>query len=176
MTKKNLIQKVHDEGKEAVEKAYKTTIEIINQAKKDSPELLRRLVQKGEEEWEYAKKTIDKLFAENADKLKRFHNDLFKNLDDLRRRIIKDLPIDLHILDDVIRNIERRIGKIDIPSMKMNTSKNGLPIDNYQELSVKKILPHLSKMNKEQLMQIMDYEKKHSNRVTIIREINKIVN
>jgi polyhydroxyalkanoate synthesis regulator phasin len=179
---KDILKKVHQDGKkiaskgtETFEKAYKATRDIIGQAKKDGPELLTTLVRKGEKEWEEARKIIENLFAGNKQKLKNVHKDLRKALDDFRKKVIAGLPIDLSGLRDLLKTIEEKVSKLDFPYVHQNHTPTSLPINNYEQLNVRKILPLLEKLNKDQLRTILAFEEKHQNRVTITRAIKKLL-
>jgi hypothetical protein len=190
MTTKDLIKKVQkngmdiaskgkeiaNRGSEAVEKVYKTTVEILQQAKQDGPELITNLVKKGESEWEDARKILDKLFQDNKGKLMKLQKDVLKSLEELRERIAKELPIDLAILQDILKKVEDTIGKIDFPFIRPRLPVGPvLPIDKYDELTVKTILPKLSGLTRDQLTSVLKYEEKHQKRVSVIREINKLM-
>lgn len=182
MATKDLIKKVHEnskeiasKGSEVVEKAYKTTANIISQAKQDGPELITNLVKKGESEWDEARKVIDKLFKDNSDKLKNIQQDILKSLEELRDKIVKGLPIDITLLQDLLKKIEDKIGTLDLPFIKLPFKAEKLPLEGYDKMTVRTVLPKLSKLTKEQLENILKYEEKHQNRVSITREIKKIL-
>ncbi|MBN2381871.1 hypothetical protein JXQ70_03225 [bacterium] len=178
--REDFIRKLHESTKEIVmtgtevlEMVYKASMEILVRARQDAPDLLDRLVKKGEEEWEEARTTFEPLFRKKAEALKTVQNEIFKVLDEIREKIIKELPLDLTIVSKLIHEIEERFSSLGIPVKKTEVRPAELPFENYDELSVKKIVPRLDGLDNEQLRTILNYEQKHLNRVTIIRAINK---
>ncbi|MFW7379867.1 MAG: hypothetical protein ACOH5I_13730 [Oligoflexus sp.] len=53
-----------------------------------------------------------------------------------------------------------------------NTDKD-LPIKNYQTLTVPEVVKKIGKMNKQQILQIKKYERKHKDRKTLIEQLNR---
>jgi len=180
MTRPKIIKKLQENGKElanmgteTVEKAYKATLDILSTAKRDAPELLSNLVKKGEAEWDEIRKTLDKLYREKSTLIATLHKEIKSGLEDLRDKIVKESPVDLSRFFELMHRIEAKIGSLDVPFVKQVMQRYEFPIADYDSLSVKKIIPLLENLNSEQLHRVADYEKKHLNRVTVLREIAK---
>ena len=52
----------------------------------------------------------------------------------------------------------------------------GLPIANYQHLTIEQITEKLHSLSKKELSQIRDYEKHHKNRSTLVVEMDRMAN
>jgi hypothetical protein len=48
-----------------------------------------------------------------------------------------------------------------------------LPIENYEELTVARVLPLLDGMGRAQLWQVHEYERRHANRLAILEAIQR---
>lgn len=163
-------------GTEAVEKAYKTAVDMLSHAKQDAPSLVSNLVKKGEQEWDEARKVIDKLYQDRKDKLFSLRKDLMKSLEEVRDHFIKELPVDLTVLQDILKKIEETFGKLDLPFIKNKISDGiALPLADYDHMTVKQILPKLEGLTPVQLQAVLTYEENHQNRVSLTREIKKLL-
>jgi len=71
------------------------------------------------------------------------------------------------------QEVERLSAKLD--AAMLDAELKALPISGYQEMTVKEILPLLEDLDEDALRLIEAFEKAHSNRVTILRDIeNKL--
>lgn len=70
-------------------------------------------------------------------------------------------------LDKEIERIGRKLN-----DYLAHAQQAGLPISGYADMTIKEITPLLEGMNREQLMAIRDFEVAHSDRVTLLREID----
>jgi hypothetical protein len=50
---------------------------------------------------------------------------------------------------------------------------DSLPIDNYGELTVAKILPLLGRLTRAELWRVHEYERRHVNRIAILEAIRR---
>ena len=49
------------------------------------------------------------------------------------------------------------------------------PFEDYEELTVAKVLPHLETLNRSQLWRVYEYERRHANRLAIIKAIERAI-
>lgn len=61
--------------------------------------------------------------------------------------------------------------EIDVRKQALHTPK----IDNYDDLNVKQINAHLDQLNYYELSKLKTYEQTHKNRVTVLREVEKML-
>lgn len=150
-------------------------IDLLTQIRQGSPEFVNNLLKKSETEWEDAKKKLEGLFNENRDKIMKLQKDVVKTLDEYREKILKDIPVDLTKVQELFKKVEDKIGSLEIPFFHQAESKSELAIENYDDLNVKTIVPKLAGLSEEALKAIQDYEAAHQNRVSIKREIDKLL-
>jgi hypothetical protein len=123
-------------------------------------------------DWEVTKKTLDEYFKTNMSRISTFTNDAKTTIDDYRDRLVKELVISKDQYRNLLDTVEMHLCALNIPFV----NQVFLPIDNYDSLTVKEILPRLSQLNKEQASFLLKYEENHLNRVTLIREFDKLLN
>jgi hypothetical protein len=60
----------------------------------------------------------------------------------------------------------------DLPA-EAGAGNGGLPIDDYRELTVARVLPLLPGLSRTQLWQVHEYERRHANRLAILEAIEQ---
>lgn len=75
------------------------------------------------------------------------------------------------------QDIDRLSAQLDVLIAKLDekTAEPTLPIANYDELNSKEVVEAVHNLNTEALGQVLTYEVAHANRVTVTREIERLI-
>lgn len=159
-------------GSEILDKAIRSYRDTFEQAKKEGPEYVSNLFKKGEQELTDVRQSLETLIRDHLDRMITLKQDFREIYTDLRTRIVKEFPFDQSQYHQILNEIELHLSLLPIPFFR----KMLFPIADYDNLSVNKIKEQLSSLSHDQLQLLLQYESKHSNRVTLKRELDKLIN
>lgn len=166
-----IITKLHLDGKkiasQATESAMSFSRFVIDEVKKDSPEFISRFSKKGEAEWGAASEIVARIINQYKNKFDNFNTDIEFGLKEIKNEVNSRFFFDTKQFDEIIENLQEKFFYLPVIPKLVN------PISNYDELSIRQIREKLLKLTHFQIKFLISYERKNSNRVSLIKELEK---